>query len=53
MSLCKLCGEDRRLVDAHIIPKSMYPFDEPREPLLMVPYSGHLSGPVQARCLRP
>jgi hypothetical protein len=37
MSLCKLCGEDRPLVRAHIIPESMYPFDEPREPLLMVP----------------
>lgn len=39
MSLCKLCGEDRPLVEAHIIPESMYPFDEPREPLLMVPSS--------------
>ena len=37
MSLCKLCGEERPLVEAHIIPESMYPFDEPREPLLMVP----------------
>jgi hypothetical protein len=38
MSVCKLCGEDSPLVKAHIIPKSMYPFeDERREPLLRVP----------------
>jgi hypothetical protein len=38
MSLCKLCGDDRPLVRAHIIPESMYPFEsESREPLIMVP----------------
>jgi hypothetical protein len=39
MSRCKLCGEDRPLVGAHIIPESMYPFDRgaSREPLIIVP----------------
>jgi hypothetical protein len=38
MSVCKLCGEDRPLVKAHIVPKSMYPLeDDRREPLLRVP----------------
>ena len=38
MSLCKLCGENKPLVRAHIIPKSMYPLEnEQREPLLRIP----------------
>lgn len=38
MSLCKLCGRNEPLVKAHIIPKSMYPFEgERREPLIRVP----------------
>lgn len=38
MSVCKLCGEEKPLVKAHIIPKSMYPLDDKRrEPLLRVP----------------
>ena len=37
MSLCKLCGRSARLVNAHIIPESMYPFEnQRREPLVMV-----------------
>lgn len=28
--ICKLCGEDRKLVDAHIIPRSLYPLDHDR-----------------------
>jgi hypothetical protein len=46
MSLCNLCGEDRPLVRAHIVPESMYPFErERRESLRMV-----ASGPDT--CLR-
>jgi hypothetical protein len=38
MSPCKLCGKEAPLVRAHIIPESMYPFEEVRrEPLIMVP----------------
>jgi hypothetical protein len=38
MSLCKLCGRSAPLVQAHIIPESMYPFESGRrQPLLKVP----------------
>jgi hypothetical protein len=38
MSLCRLCGRNKPLVRAHIIPESMYPFEDvPRQPLLKVP----------------
>lgn len=37
MSTCKLCGQDKPLVNAHIIPESMYPFEgTPRQPLQVV-----------------
>jgi hypothetical protein len=40
MGLCKFCGRDNPLIEAHIIPESMYPFDKgSRHPLLKVPTS--------------
>lgn len=37
MPRCKLCGCDKKLVEAHIIPESLYPFDrDKREPLIKV-----------------
>jgi len=31
-----MCGEERKLIEAHIIPRSLYPFDETKEPLVTV-----------------
>lgn len=37
MAICKLCGEDKKLIDAHIIPRAFYPPKIPTGDAVIVP----------------